>query len=67
MLVNYHSTITRVSCTLCTQLWFIHLIVAMQKMLVLMDLIVAQIETRNLDASNLTLQVTWKLDNRWVG
>ena len=67
MLVNYHSIITRVSCTLCTQLWFVHLIVAMQMMLVLMDLIVAQIETRNLDTSNLTLQVTWKLDSRWVG
>lgn len=67
MLVNYHFIITRVSCTLCTQLWFVHLIVAMQMMLVLMDLIVAQIETRNLDTSNLTLQVTWKLDSRWVG
>ena len=67
MLVNYHCIITRVSCTLCTHLWFVHLIVAMQIMLVLMDLIVAQIETRNLDTSNLTLQVTWKLDSHWVG
>ena len=67
MLINYHSIITRVLCTLCIQLWFVHLIVAMQMMLVLMDLIVAQIETQNLDTSNLTLQVTRKLDSRWVG
>ena len=58
MLVDYHFIITRVSCALCTQLWFVHLLVAMQMMLVLMDLNVAQIKTRNLDTSNLTLHVT---------